>query len=628
MNDSFKVLQVAAVDETVKFFLLPLIDRLLLEGYQVHITCSMGRYVPELQNQGYVVHPITIERRINPVSNLRSLWHLYHLMKRGQFDIVHVHTPIAAALGRIAAWAAQVPAVIYTAHGFYFHENMPRWMRRFIIWLEKLLCCVTDLVLTQSQEDAVTAVREAICSQDKVLWIGNGVDTARFTLDPDHDGARECLGLCAQDIVVGFVGRLVREKGVLELLEAMKLVFKAIPDAKLLVVGDTLSSDRDRKTKHAITRLVAQDGLASRVLFTGFVEDIPKVMAAIDLVVLPSQREGMPRSIIEAMASSKPVIATNIRGCREEVVHGLTGLLVPVGDSSALAQAIVSLLKNPELTHQMGVDGRRRACELFDERIVIDRQITAYAALAQKKLVHQAEQGRGTTKKRLQLWLKRAIDIGLSSLGLALLIIPFVVIAVLIKWDSSGPVFFHQERLGKHERPFRIWKFRTMVEGAINKGLGLISARDDPRNTRVGKLLRNWGLDEIPQMINVLKGEMSIVGPRPPLCYPVKEYDNFYRQRFLAKPGITSLAVVKGRNLVSWRDRIKLDVWYINNWSLWLDLRIILKTFWVVLVTHKGVYGEGGINDGGFVSNNIGRYSATEPKHTDEQASSVGDHEE
>ncbi len=615
MSQSFKVLQVAAIDETVKWFLLPLVDRLLVEGYQVHIACSNGQYVAELQDRGYIVHTITIERRINPVSNFRSLWHLYRLMKKEQFDIIHVHTPVAAALGRIAAWAARMPLIIYTAHGFYFHGNMPRWLRRFIIWMEKLLCSVTDLVFTQSQEDAVTAVKESICSQDKVLWIGNGVDTARFTFEPGHDGTRESFGLRTEDKVVGFVGRLIREKGVLELIEAMKLVAKAIPDAKLLIVGDALSSDRDRKAKQAIVRLAAQDGLASRVLFTGLVEDIPRVLAAIDLVVLPSHREGMPRSIIEAMASGKPVIATNIRGCREEVVPGSTGLLVSVGDSKALAEAIISLLENPELAHRMGVEGRRRACKYFDESIVLDRQVAAYSELTQKKLSHQTIRGKRMGQRRIQLWLKRVMDISISSIALALLCIPFLVIAILIKSDSPGTVFFRQERIGKWEKPFRIWKFRTMVENATNQGLGLVAAKDDFRITRVGKILRRWGIDELPQIINVLRGEMSIVGPRPALCYPVKQYDDFYRQRFRAKPGVTGLSVVKGRNLLPWEERIKLDVQYVNNLSLWQDLIIILRTLWVVLVTHEGVYGPDGINDGGFVSNNINELSAMETDH-------------
>ena len=205
-------------------------------------------------------------------------------------------------------------------------------------------------------------------------------------------------------------------------------------------------------------------------------------------------------------------------------------------------------------------------------------------------------------KKQIQLWLKRAMDIVLSFIALVFLCVPFLIIAGLIVVDSPGPVFFRQKRIGKRETIFRIWKYRTMVEGAAGHGLGLNAIQDDPRITRVGKLLRKWGVDELPQLINVLRGEMSIVGPRPPICYPVAQYDDFYRRKFLARPGVTSLAVVNGRNLLAWRERVELDVWYIDNWSLWLDLKIIIRTFWVVLVSHKGVYGPDGVNDGGFAS--------------------------
>lgn len=598
-----KVAQVAAADIAAHKLLLPLIDQLTAEGYQVHIVCSYGRYVPELQARGYIVHSVTIERRISPISNFKSLWRLYRLMKREQFDIVHVHTPVAAALGRVAAWAAGVPIVIYTAHGFYFHEGMPVLIRRLLVWLEKLLCHFTHLVFTQSHEDAVTAVREGICPEEKVLWIGNGVDTRRFAIEPSSTGIRASLGISEQDKVVGFVGRLVREKGILELIQAMRPVIEAVPDAKLLLVGDTLDSDRDREIKRAMSRLLEQDGLASHVLLAGFVEDIPRVMAAIDLFVLPSHREGMPRTIIEAMASGKPVVAANIRGCREEVVPHVTGLLVPARDSEALAADIVSLLSNPELSLQLGAEGKRRACELFDERIVLDKQVKAYAEIVRKKLIGKTLMERVMVKRRIQLWLKRSTDVVMSSLSLILLCVPFLVIAILIKFDSRGSIFFRQERSGKQDKPFHIWKFRTMVEGAIEQGLGLNVAKDDPRITRVGKVLRDCGLDELPQLINVLKGEMSIVGPRPTLCYQVKQYDDFQRQRLLVKPGITSRAVVEGRNLLSWNERIKLDVWYINNWSLWLDFKIIFKTFWAVLVSRRGVYGPNGKNDD-FTSNN------------------------
>ncbi len=181
VNDSFKVLQVTAVDVTVKKLLLPIIDRLQTEGYQVHVACSDGQYVPELKAQGYNVHIIPIARSISLVSNLRSLWKLYRLIKRERFDVVHVHTVIASVVGRLAAWAAGVPVVIYTAHGFYFHENMSWWARRITILAEKIMGSVTDLVFTQSGEDAATAVKERICPREKIVCISNGIDIGRFS---------------------------------------------------------------------------------------------------------------------------------------------------------------------------------------------------------------------------------------------------------------------------------------------------------------------------------------------------------------------------------------------------------------------------------------------------------------
>jgi lipopolysaccharide/colanic/teichoic acid biosynthesis glycosyltransferase/glycosyltransferase involved in cell wall biosynthesis len=595
MNYNYKVLQVTAADVTVKKLLMPLIDRLIAEGYQVHVACTEGDYVPGLRTQGYTIHNIGIQRKINPISNLKSLWNLYRLMKRERFDIVHVHTPVAAALGRVAAWMAGTPVIIYTAHGFYFHDNMSAWVRRLIIWAEKFLCRTTHLVFTQSHEDAVNAVREGICSDDRVICIGNGIDIRCFTNQSNR--TRTNLGLSPEDKVVGFVGRLVGEKGILELIEAMRPVVKTIPEAKLLIVGDRLDSDRDKKTKQVIANLLADDDLASHILFTGFIDEVPKAMAALDLFVLPSHREGMPRTIIEAMASGKPVIATNIRGCREEVVPGVTGLLVPVKDPAALAIAIISLLSDPRLARQMGDEGRRRAYEFFDERMMLDKQIRAYEEIACERLAGNASKEKIAHPKRVQLGLKRVIDIVLSSLSLTVLCIPFMVIAALIKIDSRGPVFFLQERTGKNGRVFSVFKFRTMIVGAVNHGLGFNIAKDDPRITRIGNLLRNWGIDELPQLINVLKGEMSIIGPRPALCYQTERYDAFQRQRLLFKPGIGSLAVVCGRNLLSWKERIKLDVAYINNWSLWWDIKIIFQTFWAVLVTRKGIYGSEGKND-------------------------------
>ncbi len=197
----------------------------------------------------------------------------------------------------------------------------------------------------------------------------------------------------------------------------------------------------------------------------------------------------------------------------------------------------------------------------------------------------------------LQLLIKRTVDVLVSMVGLVTLTLPFMTIAVLVKLEDGGPVFFRQERVGKNSRPFRVWKFRTMREGAAQKGLGLNVSRDDARITRVGRILRNWGLDELPQLFNVLFGEMSLIGPRPTLRYQVDHYNEFQKRRLEMKPGITSLAVVSGRNALSWERRIELDVSYLDHWSLWLDIKILLRTLWVVLVSREGLYGEGGVND-------------------------------
>lgn len=594
---TYKVLQVAAVDATVKKLLMPLIRYMSSDGFDIHIACSNGQYVSEILAEGYNVHTMEVKRGISPLSNLKSLWRLYRLMKKERFDIVHVHTPVAAALGRIAAWAARVPVIIYTAHGFYFHERMASWLRRLMIWIEWCLCHFCDLVLTQSNEDAQTAINEHICSNEKVIWIGNGVNTNQFGKNTAYEDIRSNLGLSSDDKVIGYVGRIVNEKGVVELITAMKYVIEAVPEAKLVMVGDTLDSDRDKNIKVAIRNLLSENNLSSHVIFTGFREDIPAVMNMIDLFVLPSYREGMPRSVLEAMASGKPVVATNIRGSREEVVPDVTGLLVPPGDVKALAGAIIKILENPMRIQQMGAAGEQRARISFDENMVLVRQKKAYDKMIQEKITNNTSSLPAIKRKHIQLFLKRALDISASLSSLLVLVIPFIVISLFIKIDSKGPIFFKQERVGKDGKNFFIWKFRTMINGAINHGLGLNVAKNDPRITRIGVILRNLGIDELPQLINVFLGDMSLVGPRPTLRNQVDLYGNFERQRLSAKPGMTCLSIIKGRNRLSWNERIELDVEYIKTWSLWLDIKIIIKTFWVVLVKREGIYGPEGIND-------------------------------
>ena len=178
----------------------------------------------------------------------------------------------------------------------------------------------------------------------------------------------------------------------------------------------------------------------------------------------------------------------------------------------------------------------------------------------------------------------------LIAVPATLLALPFgVVIAALIVLEDRGPVFFFQQRIGRDGVPFRVFKFRTMSVGAQDRGLGLNISREDDRITRVGYWLRRFSLDELPQLLNVLRGDMNVIGPRPALPFQVEKFTPFQRRRLLVRPGLTGWAQVNGRNALSWAERIEADVWYVDHRSLALDLRILWRTPAAVL-SNEGLY--------------------------------------
>ena len=178
---------------------------------------------------------------------------------------------------------------------------------------------------------------------------------------------------------------------------------------------------------------------------------------------------------------------------------------------------------------------------------------------------------------------QRALDV--IGAGLILLVTsPALALAALaIRLESPGHPIYRHRRVGRHGRPFEIYKFRTMVDGAEYVGAGLAVNEGDPRITRIGSLLRRWSLDEVPNLVNVLRGEMSLVGPRPTVQVQVDQYTDRQRRRLEVKPGITGWAQVNGRTSLPWNERIELDVWYVDHRSFVLDARILAKTLWLVL---------------------------------------------
>jgi glycosyltransferase involved in cell wall biosynthesis len=233
----------------------------------------------------------------------------------------------------------------------------------------------TDIILSQSQEDVKTIINKKIIKKNKIFWISNGVNLKKFNTS-FNENLKKSLGFQPKDKIIIFVGRLTKEKGAEDLLNSMKKISREIPTAKLLIVGEKF---KDERKKIDETKFFKKN-----IISVGYREDIPQILSISDVFVLPSHREGMPRSIIEAMASGKPVVATNIRGCREEVVHNETGFIVSLKDSDALAKAVITILSDEELAKKMGIAGKKRAWELFDEEKVLEREMIVYKEIKDK----------------------------------------------------------------------------------------------------------------------------------------------------------------------------------------------------------------------------------------------------
>ena len=377
-----KILQVCAVGFTIKYLLRSQIDYFSNSGLLVEIACSPGKEVKELKQQGYIIHSLKIERRISVFSNLNSIYQLVKLIRKNQYDLIHVHTPIASVLARIAAKIAGEKRVVYTAHGFYFHENMPRKQYRFYYRVEKLSGLLTNLILTQSREDLVTAEKTGLCSPQKLYYLGNGVNIERFCRSNLNS---ECQQQRKRDFklpdvpIIATTGRITAEKGYLELVKAL-VKLRSQLNVHLLVIGGQLSSERDA-FQSQLNSFIQEHNLEDCVTFTGLCSDIPELLGLVDVFTLPSYREGLPRSILEAMAMELPFVATDIRGCREAVIHNQTGLLVPPRNSNQLAEALGTILTNTQLKKSFGKAGRQRVEAEYDERFVFERLARCYKEL-------------------------------------------------------------------------------------------------------------------------------------------------------------------------------------------------------------------------------------------------------
>jgi glycosyltransferase involved in cell wall biosynthesis len=379
-NKKIKICHIANSSSAVKFLLLPQLQFLQGLGYEVWVACYIDKYAGEIEGHGIKIKNINFSR------NIFSFWHpvaflqLFFFFKKEKFDIVHTHNPVPGFLGQLAARAAGISIIINTIHGFYFSDKTTLVKRKIFIFAERLAAKCSTLIFSQNKEDIDTAVKEKICDADKIEYLGNGINLERF--NPDNFSAgfvaeqKRDLGLPANSKIIGIVARLVKEKGYLDLFEAFKIVLEKNPDVFLLAIGPAEPGKRDGFDKSIMS---GYNEINGNILFLGQRDDVEKLYPLMDIFVLPSHREGFPRSLLEALAMQKPIIATNIRGCREAVKDGKTGILVPAEDPQELAKAIIYILENKEEAESLAQNARQKATKEFDENLVFEKLKNAYA---------------------------------------------------------------------------------------------------------------------------------------------------------------------------------------------------------------------------------------------------------
>jgi glycosyltransferase involved in cell wall biosynthesis len=380
---ALKIAQVATADVSIRLLLLDQIKALEADGHEVVAVCAPGPWVEHVRSAGVTVQTVPMVREMAPLRDIRSVAALVNCFRQHKFDVVHTHTPKAGLIGPTAARLARVPQVVHTVHGLLFHDRMTR-SRQTIFWVpEKITATLCDRLLSQSREDMERAVRSRLCSRKKIAYLGNGIDVARFAPPGSYDRTEKLrqVGLQANDFVVGSVGRLVKEKGFAELFAAAEALAARCPQIKFVVIGPR-ETDQDDALDPAYMDDLQRRGV---VRFVNWCDDMRAWYATMDLFVLPSYREGIPRASMEAAAMMRPVVASDIRGCREVVLDGETGTLVPPRDVPRLVGAIERLYEDRALAARMGELARQHIVKNFNIKDVSSRLCEFYRQLGAGK---------------------------------------------------------------------------------------------------------------------------------------------------------------------------------------------------------------------------------------------------
>lgn len=380
-----RLIHLTTVDISLELLLGPQLSAFVDAGYEVIGMSAPGPHVPAIEARG--VRHIALDnstRSMSLTTDARALFELRRRFRELRPDIVHTHNPKPGVYGRLAARAARVPVVVNTVHGLYALPGDPLPKRAVVYGLERIAAFCSDAELIQNPEDIPVLASLGIRAP-KVQLLGNGVDLSRFDVGSSLAAAsraavRAELGISPDAVVIGAVGRLVLEKGYRELLSAWASVAAAHPEAVLVVVGPDDPAKAD-----AVPAALVEEAAALGVVFAGHRDDVERIYPSLDVYVLASYREGFPRSAMEAAACGLPIVTTDIRGCRQVVDDGVTGVLVPPRTVEPLASAIVRLVADAGLRARMGAAARVKARSEFDQQRQIDITLDTYERLLARR---------------------------------------------------------------------------------------------------------------------------------------------------------------------------------------------------------------------------------------------------
>lgn len=572
------------IDINLYLFRRPIMQKLVADDWEVTAVVPTGDYSDRFEADGIEHIPYEIDRGgMNPLQELEVIYQLWKIFRRLKPEVVHSFTMKPNIYGSVAARLAGVPVIVnsVTGLGSFFLDDEPSGKtQKLLLALYRLAGFLNSNSIFQNNDDLSFFLKQKLIIKSKTSLIkGSGVNLQRFNSDNFNDAQKNSLRaeleIHANHLVVTCISRLLKDKGVGEFCEAARALHDTWQGkVTFLLVGDFYDGNPSSLSP-AYTNELAETGV---IRFVGWRQDIPELLSISDVVVLPSYREGLPVSLQEALAMGKPVVTTDVPGCRETVDEGVNGFLVKVRDSSVVAEAVEKLLSDAALREQMGEASLKKAKVEFDVNRIVEQHVDLYQKLL-----------RGFSGQRKSLCAKRLFDVALILLSLPIILPVLLLLAFLVRINLGSPVLFRQERPGIHGRPFTIYKFRTMTDACDAKG-NLLS--DEERLTPFGKFLRSSSLDELPELINVLFGDMSLVGPRPLLLEYLDRYNNDQYRRHESLPGITGWAQVNGRNAISWEEKFAHDTWYVENRSLWLDIKILWMTV-VTVFKREGISQEG-----------------------------------